>query len=307
MSEETVNAAPEATPEAEAPKKNAVEAVVEKIEQVENKVNGWVDKALNLVGDRPWEKWLGIANKYVEMILPLAIALAGVLACITGLVVAIKQDARFSQVIAQFWVLIPMLFALHLAPKALALARSFVEKGSAEPIRPELLYILKVVGGIGGVLLAVFGLLQFDKDSAIGALMLLFIAALTIIITTRPGIVGIKAAHPENVVEEVFAIVLLPVKIVLSLLTLFVGIGTVVGLVWGILTIFGVGIDNPYGIPGLAGMVAYDRLFNTSVLPLLLPLAVYLWTLFVLFIIDLLRAVAKIPSKLDEVKETIKK
>ena len=273
--------------------KNAVANVTAKVEEVETKVDGLVDWALNLVGDHPWEAWLAVANKYVSMFLPLAIAAAGVLACVTGLVVTIKHDAPFSMVMNNLWVLLPTLFALHLAPKALALARSFVEKGGMECVRPELLYILKVVNGLGGVILAAYLLLQFDKDAAVSALAVLVFAAISIIVCTRPGVAGMKAATPANVVEEVFGIFLMPFKIVLALLTVLVGVAAVGGLAYGVSLMFD------------SGLFAATVLSGTAVMPFVLPMAVYLTMLLALFVVDFCRALAQIPAKLDEVKGAV--
>ena len=70
--------------------------VTEKISEYSGKVDALVESALGIIGNRPWDSWLGTANKYISKFLPAAIALAGVLACLTGLVTMIKNDAPFS-------------------------------------------------------------------------------------------------------------------------------------------------------------------------------------------------------------------
>ena len=205
----------------------------------------------------------------------------------------IKVDARFSYVMGYLWLLLPTLFSLYLAPKALALARSFVEKGSQESIRPEFLHIVKVLLGLGGVILSIFMLLQFNMEAFILGLIVFVVAILLIIVCTRPGVIGIKADYPANVVEEVFGILLLPFKLVLSLLTIIVGIATVGGLVYGIVMMFDSGIEASTILAGVA------------FLPFLLPIAAYLVMLIALFIVDFCRALAMIPTKLDEVKEKL--
>ena len=141
--------------------------VTEKISEYSGKVDALVESALGIIGNRPWDSWLDTANKYISKFLPAAIALAGVLACLTGLVTMIKNDAPFSYVVKTLFILVPVLFAMHLAPKALALTRSFIEKGEPAVIRPELMYIMKVICGIGGILLGVYLLLNFDIDAAL--------------------------------------------------------------------------------------------------------------------------------------------
>ena len=177
--------------------------VTEKISEYSGKVDALVESALGFIGNRPWDSWLDTANKYISKFLPAAIALAGVLACLTCLITMLKNDAPFSYVVKTLFILVPVRFAMHLAPKALALTRSFIEKGEPAVIRPELMYIMKVICGIGGILLGVYLLLDFDKDLVVPAIVAIIFAVLMIICLERPGIVGVKPDYPVNCVEEV--------------------------------------------------------------------------------------------------------
>lgn len=265
--------------------------VVEKISEYSGKVDGWVEGSLGVIGNRPWDSWLDTANRYISKFLPAAIALAGILACSTGLVVLIKDDAPFSLVVKQLCVLIPVLFAMHLAPKALALTCSFIEKGEAAVIRPELMYIMKVLCGIGGILVGVYLLLNFDKDLVAIAIAAIIFAVLMIICLERPGIVGVKPGYPVNCVEEVIALVLFPVRVIIALLTLLVGIAAVGGIVYGIVQWF----DN--------GVFAAMVFGATALVPFAVPLIVYVIYLVVVFTLDFYRAIVSIPRKLDELKK----
>ena len=265
--------------------------VTEKINEYSGKVDALVESALGVIGNRPWDSWLDTANKYISKFLPAAIALAGVLACLTGLVTMIKNDAPFSWVVKQLFILVPVLFAMHLAPKALALTRSFIEKGESVVIRPELMYIMKVVCGIGGVLLGVYLLLNFDKDLVCPAIAAIIFAVLMIICLERPGIVGVQSGYPVNCVEEVIALVLFPVRVLIALLTLLVGMAVVGGLVYGVVQWF----DN-----GLAAAIVFA---TTALVPFVVPLVVYLVYLVVVFTLDFYRAIVSIPRKLDEMKK----
>lgn len=60
--------------------------VTEKISEYSGKVDALVESALGFIGNRPWDSWLDTANKYISKFLPAAIALAGVLACLTCLI-----------------------------------------------------------------------------------------------------------------------------------------------------------------------------------------------------------------------------
>jgi len=292
MSEENANVG-ESTESTES--NDTSKKVTEKISEYSGKVDALVEGALGIIGNRPWDSWLDTANKYISKFLPAVIALAGILACLTGLITMIKDDAPFSMVVKQLFILVPVLFAMHLAPKALALTRSFIEKGEPVVIRPELMYIMKVVCGIGGILLGVYLLLSFGKNMgplvlAIAMAAIIF-AVLMIICLERPGIVGVKPGYPVNCVEEVIALVMFPVRVLIALLTLLIGMVAVGGLVYGVVQWF----DN--------GVVAVMVFGATAVVPFVLPLVVYFIYLVVVFTLDFYRAIVSIPRKLDELKK----
>ena len=257
------------------------------------KVNSFVEKLLGLVGDHPWEAWLAKFNGWVGTYLPAVIAVSGVLAFVTGLVTAIRYDAPLSIVISLAGILIGTLFSLHLTPKALALSRSFIEKGEAGAMRPELLYINKVVLGLGGIVLAAYLILQFDSDAFVAGLISLVVALLAIIVFSRPAIVGVKADYPTNGVEEAITILLFPIKFLLALLTSVVGVGTVGVLAYGIVKLFSDGMEG-----ALFLLVA-------ALLPFLLPIVVYFAYLCTAFVLDFYRALVSIPRKLDDVRKAI--
>ena len=288
MSEENANVGENAETTAS---NDTSKKVTEKIGEYSGKVDALVEGALGIVGNRPWDLWLGTANKYISKFLPAVIALAGVLACLTGLITMIKDDAPFSWVVKQLFILVPVLFAMHLAPKALALTRSFIEKGEPAVIRPELMYIMKVICGIGGILLGVYLLLNFDKDLVVSAIAAIIFAVLMIICLERPGIVGVQSGYPVNCVEEVIALVLFPVRVLIALLTLLIGMAAVGGLVYGIVLWF----DN-----GLSAAIAFG---TTALVPFVVPLIVYFIYLVVVFTLDFYRAIVSIPRKLDEMKK----
>ena len=288
MSEENANVGENAETTAS---NDTSKKVTEKISEYSGKVDALVEGALGIIGNRPWDSWLGTANKYISMFLPAVIALTGGLACLTGLITMIKADAPFSMVVKQLFVLVPVLFAMHLAPKALALTRSFIEKGEPAVIRPELMYIMKVIFGIVGILLGVYLLLNFDKDLVVIAIVALIFAVLMIICLERPGIVGVQPGYPVNCVEEAIALVLFPVRVLIALLTLLIGMAAIGGLVYGIVLWF----DD-----GLSAAIAFGA---TALVPFVVPLIVYFIYLVVVFTLDFYRAIVSIPRKLDEMKK----
>lgn len=262
-----------------------------KINEYKGKVDRFVERILGVVGDHPWEKWLSAINEGIAKFMPAVIAISALVGCISGLVITIKNDAPFSMVIANLWILVLGVFSMHLAPKALALPRSFVEKNELEAVRPELLYVLKVLLGLGGLVLSAYLILQFTADSFKTAIVVIVFSLLSIIVLTRPEIIGAKPGYPTNCVEEAITLILMPVRFVLAMMTFLIGIATVVGLVYGLIAIF----DN--------GFEAILYLDVTTVLPLFAPLAIYFAYLNIMFFLDLYRAVVSIPRKLDDLKK----
>lgn len=263
----------------------------QKISDYSGKVDAWVEKLLGIVGDHPWMDWLKKLNELIVKFLPAGIALAGLLSIGTYLVTFIKMDAPISYLLKPFLVVIPTLFAMHLAPKALALTRSFVEKGEAEAIRPEMLYIMKVVFGLGGLLLAIASIFAFGKDGFLAAIILIVLSVLMVICLQNPSIVKVKAGYPTNCVEEVITLILFPLRVILALFTPIIGIAVVGGIIYGIVCMFE------------SGLKAAIVLLGTAVVPFVLPLIVYYVYLMVMFTIDFYRAIVSIPRKLDEINK----
>ena len=217
--------------------------VADNINLYNGKVDDFVERILAIIGNRPWDSWLNTANKYISKFLPLAIVVSGVLACTTGLVVIIKHDLPFSFAIKVLCFLIPVAFAMHLAPKALALVRSFVENGETEVMRPELMYVLKVLLGIGGLLLGLYLLLNFDSDLMRYAIVSIVIAVLMLICLGCPGIVGLKAGYPVNCVEEVITLIMFPIRVIIALITPLTGIAALGGIIYGVVQWFDSGLE----------------------------------------------------------------
>lgn len=258
-----------------------------------DKVGTILEKCLGCIENHPWESWLEIANGYIDRFLPAVIGLAGALAFVTSFVMFIRADVPFSYVLGTFGLLVATIFSMHLAPKAMALPRSFLEKREPDAMRPELLYILKILLGAGGLIVALWLLLQFNGDALIAALVVAVVSVLLIIVLSHPGLVCTKADYPTNAVEETLSILLLPLKIVLSLLTIVVGLATVILLVAGIVTLFKSGSDASF------------QLLMSALAPLAVPVGAYVLYLSTVFILDLYRAVVSLPRKLDDLRKSI--
>jgi hypothetical protein len=261
--------------------------VVAKIDCYTKMADDLVEKALGFVGNHPWEEWLKIANDKIALFLPGVILVMGAIATLVGLISTIKMDAPFSMVVANFGYVILALFSMHLAPRALALSRSFVVKKEADVLRPEFLYILKVLLGVGGLVLAVSSFLTFSAEGIKTAVVLLVFAVLFTVVFARPSVIGVKAGYPSNTAEESITIMLLPVKIVLVLLAPIVAVCTVSMLGYGIYMIF------------KSGLIASTLLGGGAVVPLVLPLSVYIGYLVFMFWLEICRAIVSLPRRIE--------
>ena len=291
MNEDTIEPAASANEQPnDQPQAQSAEA---KINANLGKVDACVEKALGLIGNHPWEKWLGTFNGYIERFLPAVIALSGVAAFAVGLVVAIRYDMPISVVLSCVIILVLTAFSMHLAPKSLSLARSLVEKGELAAMRPEYVYINKVLWGLGGLVASLYLLLQFDTDAFICALVVALIAMISIIVYSNPAIAGVKIDYPQNSVEEIITILMFPLKLILALLTPIIGIAVVIGLVYGVVQLFDDGTS--------ATMV----FLATAIAPLLVPLAVYFSYLLLTFVFELYRAIVSVPRRLEEIRKAV--
>ncbi len=290
---ETDVVAPETEAPAGAPQEPGTGDTAGFADAVTGKIDAVFGTVLGLIENHPWEKWLAVANRFIDKFLPVLVAVAGVLAFVTGLVTAIRYDARFSDVISNFGILFGALFTVHLAPKALALPRSVLGNREPDAMRPELLHILKVLLGLGGLVVAIGLVLKFNQDELEAGLVVAIVAAILIIAFSHPAIVGVKEGYPGNVVEETIGILLFPVKLVISLLTVLVGIAVVVLLVKGVVQLF----DS--GFQGVA------TLSLAALAPLVIPLAAYVIYLCAVFAVDFYRAIVSMPRKLDALHETV--
>lgn len=256
-----------------------------------NKVDVGFAKVLGIFENHPWEAWLAAANRFFDKILPFVIAAAGVLAFLTGLVMTLKKDYMSFPFVVDIAILVGTLFAIHLVPKTLALPRSFLANREPDAMRPELLHILKTVLGLGGLIVAIVLILQFEVEPLIFGLIVAIVSFIHLIVFSHPAIIGAKADYPTNIVEEFIGILLVPLKILLSLLTIFVGLASVLLFVIGLIQIF----DN-------GGDATLSFLFSAFA-PLAIPITVYVVYLFTVFLLDLYRAIVCLPRKLDGLRK----
>ena len=293
MTEEDVRDPGTVPPESPADGEPSADCFADKVAGCSGKVDAAVGKCLGIVENHPWEDWLAAANGFIGRFLPLVIGAAGVLAFAVGLVTAIRYDLPFSFVLGNVGILVAALFSMHLAPKAMALPRSFIEKAEPDAVRPELLYIAKILFGLGGLVLSVWLLLQFDGGALATAIVLAVASFLALVVLSHPGLIGLKAGYPTNAVEETITILLFPLKFVLSLLTLVVGLTTVVLLVVGVVNVFSNGGE------------AFADFSAAALAPVVVPVGAYAAYLTIMFVLDLYRAVVSLPRKLDELRKAV--
>lgn len=273
----------------EMPETPAENKLLTGVEKINGSIEGLLGKLFGFIGKLQWDKWLTVANRFAVALLPAVTAIVGVIGFLLGLICYIKEDARFSDVMNQFVGLVPAVFALLVLPKALALAQSVARQDESDVLRPEFLYLLKLIGGLGCL---VYGLVTFNVP-------LIIVGVLVIICTERPGIANVQPGTPHNCVEEICSILLFPVRVVIALLPLVVAGAVVAGFVQGLK------IWCQNGDFGL--MFASVTLQTTVGVAIGIPFAVYFLYLLTVFFIVLYKAVASIPHKFDELKGEIKK
>lgn len=199
---------------------------------------------------------------------------------ITSMVVFMVQYAySVNPVLAVIVSLIVVIMSAVIAPKALLLARSVVNKDSTLPIRPELLYVLKLL------IITAYLLLIFVNFRLI---LLLPVVIILLSLLSQPKLVGIKADYPENAVIEIRAFLIMLLNILMFLLSPVVVIAAALCLVFAI---FGERNSGLYPVAILA--------------PVLFPLVLYFFYIIYTFLLDLFGAICSVPSKLDGIRETI--
>lgn len=253
-----------------------------------------INNAIGFIGNRPWEKWFGACNDYITKGLPLIVGTSGAIAFILALCTAVSNNLPVSIIFACLAMLLITVFSVHLTPKALALLRSLVEKGEPELMRPEYIYICKVVSGLGGLILALFLLLQFSAKTFIPAIGIAVYAVLSIIVYSKPSLFGVKEGYPQNCAEEYITLIMFPVKVILALSTILIGIAVAIGFVCGVIAIRSNGLGE--------GIIIF---FVTALIPFVAPLVIYFAYLLLMFCFEAYRAMVSIPRRLESLQKAL--
>ena len=167
-----------------------------------------------------------------------------------------------------------------LAPKALRLARSTQDKNAVILIRPEYLYILKVI-------IVVLNVLAFLSPPYFLGLILLPVTVILLGILCKPQLIGIRAEYPGNAVVEITALILMYYRIVMFLLSPVI-------VILSFLFLLGAMFANAPGFYPVA-----------MLLPVVAPVVAYFVYLFTVFLAEFVQAICCIPTKIDKVHETI--
>ena len=167
-----------------------------------------------------------------------------------------------------------------LAPKALRLARSTQDKNAVILIRPEYLYILKVI-------IVVLNVLAFLSPPYFLGLILLPVTVILLGILCKPQLIGIRAEYPGNAVVEITALILLYYRIVMFLLSPVI-------VILSFLFLLGAMFANTPGLYPVA-----------MLLPVVAPVVAYFVYLFTVFLAEFVQAICSIPTKIDKVHETL--
>ena len=293
MSEENTVPESQAT-SAENNGKSSFRQFENKVDSIQAIIGGWFKKATGLVSDWPWKEWLEVANKFIARYLPFVIVLSVVLGVVFGLIVALVNNLPIGTV---FKILLGGIavgaFSMHLAPKAMEIPRSMVEKNEPEAVRPELMEVAKTGLGLGLFAYGIVCVFSFNSEEFVFGIVCMLIAALLAVVLGNPEAFGIKAGYPTNLTEELITIVLIPIKVVMALFSPITAIATLCVLFYGLIEL----ITNFK----MGGAPVYF-LFAAAI-PLFLPLAFYGLYLLYMFFVDIVRAIIAVPRKIDELKK----
>lgn len=262
-------------------------------------MNELIDKALDqgtsVVSKLDTEKYLGLANKYIEKFIAYAILGLGALSMFLFILALCMSDSeRMVKGIGSkiFYVIPVTLIAAVLTPKLLQLLRSLVEKSTADSIRPEVATILKL-GAIGCL---VWAIAQLCLGEVVAAIIGLLDGVLSMIVLSKPESFGVKYETPSNAVDEIVSLIRLPFRVVLKLISPVAVIAIVCLVVSSIATMCDVArIDYlPHGYAPLSGAAELSGGIG-AILGGLFG-AYIVWTL-AHVVIDILRSIASRANK----------
>lgn len=278
---------------------NAIRNYSQKANRLAGKGDSMFEKLYGYIDRQPWFERLEKTNAFVGICVSPCILAAGVAALAAALLCWIQSDSDFYSfgmfVKSGIGVAIAAVLSSHLAPKALALQQSCLSKSELDYIRPEFMYILKTVLGVGSLLGGI--VLLFSKE-ILASVSLFGIGVIAVILLGCPKLIGCAPGYPKNTVEEIISIFRMLIKSVLVFATLATGIATLGGLGYGLWQFFS-DLKFPAG--------SIFVFLSAVVAPLAIPLAVYFFYLAVMFTLDGYRAVVSIPAKLDALKEALSK
>lgn len=268
-----------------------------KVVQAVSKVGLLVEKVMDLIGGHPWDKWLRTAFYYTKRFIPAVIALIGVVAIISMLVVAVRAELKFGETIgALVYPLLLTPLAILLTPWAIKLMQGFAEKSDDLDVRSELVYLMRGVFGFGGVIFSMCIFTQFESSIVDYGLIALAVGLASIIVFSCPSIIGIRVKKPANIVDEVCALIMLPVKAAVCLIVPLIAVFLVYGFYDGFMALCDSEFESPLGI---------EAMIDAMTVPLITPLAVYVVYLLCASICLIYRAVAGVPQKLDDIRKAI--
>lgn len=265
----------------------------EKLAKILSKGESFFDIVLNFIGKHPWDRWMKSLNGHLDIYIPLFIAISGATALLVQTIMLIRYGMPIGAYNSLLAIVGVTIFSIYIAPKALALARTPIEKGRKEVIRPEVLYLLRLLLGMGGLVATVCMTLSFDIAAIVGAHIVFLLSSILIVVTMNPAVIGYEEGNPTNCLEEAIGLVLFFVKTLLFLLTPILTICCIGGFFAGIGAICD---GSPF-----AGCVFLSSAGIVTIVPFVVYIAyvVYFW------FIDLVCGLASIPSKLDKIHQAL--
>lgn len=231
----------------------------------------------------PFDRFIGTYNNFIEKTIPAVIILSGICYIVTSFIREELEGGSFLlfelNPISLILVMAVMVIASSvIAPKSLRLARSLVSDRWRMAIRPEIIFLFKII------VITLNIVLMFVHVGFIAATPIFVLILLTL---SHPDIIGLKVEMPKTAVEEVFALVLIVPSFLLAFLLPILWLGA-------------------FGCLLAALFAGMSELYIVAILaPALAPIVIYVIYILIMFFIDLFSLVTNLLNRVEDIRKTL--
>lgn len=259
---------------------------------------------LNALGKVFTEGTLGTADRVARQTGHLAFMAAAILLVFSYLFLGIRADS-FRYAFGALLLLAPAAMVLHyLAVLFLDAGTSLLRKSPSELSSPAVLTFFALAFFAGSVFCFVMGLYGVITGNSLlafglwlgGAAVLLYACGVAL----NPATVYVETGANLSAGEEALGIVMFLVKIPIRLVPFLFGVGSLVGVFVAVYLLYRVFAAEPLYVAGEADLIHHGVLSVA-----LLPFAAYVSFALSYLLVDVLRAVLKIPAKIEALRTDV--